>query len=547
MRLRVQMPVFFALAAASAWAQLQPTIAPRSMVNAASLTPASIPGGSIAQGSIFSIFGTNLGPANPLTQTNFPLDTQLGGIVVRVIQGTTTLNAIPIYASATRIDAIMPSNAPLGMVSVQAANGVVRGNMAPVRVTDASFGIYTINQIGFGPGQVMNLNDDGSAAGQNTAASPAVQGQTIQLIGSGLGANGDFPPVTVEVFVGGEASTVVSSGRSGDVGGQDQITFQIPDDALLGCYVPVMVRLNGTVPSNTATIAISSDGSACADAVNPFSNAIITGGKLAFAVALRSSVREDVGTLTPTDVVSDNAAIYLRSESGGSLAFNPVFSLPPPGSCITQSGAGDWFTRSAIPGTEPSAGYLKGPANFSVTGQGSGKSAPLAATGLGMAKVGSRISIFAKVPSTIFLGPGNTVISAGATPTVGGISTTISMPPVPNWSNRDQITNIDRTMDLTVNFDGIADGQTVMIVGGAVDVPTYSTALFACVAPPGATSFTVPAPVLAAIPASRRLPIQTKGVLYVGTASVPTTFTATNIDFGIGIGLALNGKTVVFK
>lgn len=92
--------------------------------------------------------------------------------MVRVIQGATTLNAIPIYVSATRIDAIMPSNVPLGMVSIQAANGAVRGNMAPARVTDASFGISTANTIGIGPGQFMNLNDDGSTT-QNTAASPA--------------------------------------------------------------------------------------------------------------------------------------------------------------------------------------------------------------------------------------------------------------------------------------------------------------------------------------------------------------------------------------
>lgn len=37
-------------------------IAPRGIVNAASFMPAALPGGPIAQGSLFSIFGVNLGP-----------------------------------------------------------------------------------------------------------------------------------------------------------------------------------------------------------------------------------------------------------------------------------------------------------------------------------------------------------------------------------------------------------------------------------------------------------------------------------------------------
>ena len=555
MRLRFWLPAIVTVS--GAFAQPSPMVAPHSVVNSASIVPASIPGGWIAQGSIFSMYGTNLGPAQPLTQTGFPLSTQLGSFIVRVVQGTTVANAIPIYASPTRIDAIMPSTAPLGMVSIQVLNGVVRGNMAPARVTGASFGIYTANQIGFGPGQIQNINDDGSTT-QNTAASPAVQGQTVTLSGTGLGAiagddsqppaDGDIPQATVEVFVGGESTTVVSNGRDPCCGGQDQITFQVPADALLGCYVPVLVRLNGTVPSNSATMAISSDGSACSDPGNPLSNAIINGGDLALAVALRSAIREDIGTKSPTDVISDNAALYLRTETGGSQAFNPVFSLPPPGSCMTLAGAGDWFTKGAIPGTAPGGGYFKGPANLAITGQGSSKIVPLGSpNGLAMLKIGSFVSTFAKVPSTIFLNPGNTYLTAAAAAPLGGISASLVMPAVPNWSNRDQVSPIDRTQDLTVTFDPVDPSLTVLIAGGAVDVPTYSTALFACVAPPGSNSFTVPAAVLSTLPASRPLPIDTKGILYVGTVSAPASFSPAGIDFGIGLAVALNGKTVIFQ
>ena len=88
--------LLFVTLAAAALGQVSPMIAPRSIVNAASLAPMTFPGGGIAQGSLFSIFGTNLGPSTALSQTNYPLDTQLGGFAVRVIEGTTTLSAIPV-------------------------------------------------------------------------------------------------------------------------------------------------------------------------------------------------------------------------------------------------------------------------------------------------------------------------------------------------------------------------------------------------------------------------------------------------------------------
>src|SRR5580698_1673603 len=94
------------------------TIFPRGIVNAASFVAPGLPGGAIAQGSIFSIFGTNLGPGSspPLA---FPLVTTLGGVSIKVSQGANSVNAIPLFVSPGQINALMPSNTPLGLVSVQ--------------------------------------------------------------------------------------------------------------------------------------------------------------------------------------------------------------------------------------------------------------------------------------------------------------------------------------------------------------------------------------------------------------------------------------------
>src|SRR5205823_5836186 len=92
-----------------------PLIYNRAILNAASFMPPGVPGGPIARGSIFSIFGTRLGPSSPTKVSSFPLGTTLANISITVSQGSTTVNAIPLYVSESQINAIMPSNAPLGV------------------------------------------------------------------------------------------------------------------------------------------------------------------------------------------------------------------------------------------------------------------------------------------------------------------------------------------------------------------------------------------------------------------------------------------------
>ena len=51
----------------------QPLISPKGIVNSASFAPPQTVGGAVAQGSIFSIFGTQMGPAAGVQPTAFPL------------------------------------------------------------------------------------------------------------------------------------------------------------------------------------------------------------------------------------------------------------------------------------------------------------------------------------------------------------------------------------------------------------------------------------------------------------------------------------------
>src|ERR1039458_7886089 len=112
-------------------------IGSRSIVNAASFMAPGLPAGAIARGSIFSIFGGHLGPASSPALA-FPLSATLGGVSITVTQGTATVNAIPLYVSASQINAIMPSNAPLGKVSVSVT---ANGDRKSTRLNSSHLGI----------------------------------------------------------------------------------------------------------------------------------------------------------------------------------------------------------------------------------------------------------------------------------------------------------------------------------------------------------------------------------------------------------------------
>ena len=57
-----------------------PYINGHSVRNGASYLPPSLPSGAIAQGSIFALFGSALGPAAGVQALTYPLLTVLGGV-----------------------------------------------------------------------------------------------------------------------------------------------------------------------------------------------------------------------------------------------------------------------------------------------------------------------------------------------------------------------------------------------------------------------------------------------------------------------------------
>ena len=149
--------LLFGAVASLLWAAGDPAIAPDGVLNGASFLPPRLRSGSIAQGSIFSIFGANIGPDELVQALTVPLPTELGETSVTITQGEVSVSAIVLAAVAGQINAIMPSNAPLGAVEVTVTRGGATSAPIEVIVVEAAVGIFTANATGVGPGSITNF------------------------------------------------------------------------------------------------------------------------------------------------------------------------------------------------------------------------------------------------------------------------------------------------------------------------------------------------------------------------------------------------------
>jgi uncharacterized protein (TIGR03437 family) len=548
----------FSLLALALSVQAQsPLIFSRSTFNAASFMPAGIPGGAIAQGSIFSVFGSHLGPATAVTASSFPLGTMLGGVSLNVVQGATIVHAIPVYVSASQINAIMPSNAPLGAVSLQVTSGNARSNMSPARVAASALGIFTATGTGIGPGILYNFVSQNNQP-VNSPLVTAKNGQVITLWGTGLGpvATGDNVapkagdlPVQVEVFVGGQPAAVQYSGRSTCCAGVDQVVFTVPANAPAGCWVPVYVRTGGTAVSNVVTMGINPKGDVCSTDVLPqITSIIVKGGIFGKAVAVRAFTHQDIGTFAPVDVTADYHLSYAFDSTPGPFPFHPIYSFPPSGTCTVYTVPGDLLGGDLVPGTPPENMPPDFGAPFLLTGPNGMRTLTSLFSTVRISYLGGMISNNI-LPSSLYLNPGSYKLMGFGGTDIGPFSVSFSIPQPLTWTNRDQLASIDRTQPLTISWTGGDSGQVVTVMGFGEDLPTNSSAVFACIASPGAGSLTVPPAILANLPPTRGNPLQSKDVIYLVTlpGTSMQSFSAKGLNQGVSMFSLINGKTVVIQ
>ena len=263
------------------------------VTNAASNITTGLPNAGIAQGAIFTIFGTNLGPGTLSVAQNAFQSTILSGTSVSVTVSGTTVAPLLYYTSATQVSALLPSNTPAGTGTVTVTyNGQV-GLAAPITVVASNFGIFTVTSDGQGAPIVTNGDYSlvstmkaANCGGPYTTCGAANPGDTLVLWGTGLGpVSGsdsagaglgvNMPNLPLTVWLGGVQAAVSYQGRSGCCIGEDQIVFTVPANVPTGCAVPLAVQIGNEV-GNYRLMAVAPKGTrTCPPSNSTFSSALV--------------------------------------------------------------------------------------------------------------------------------------------------------------------------------------------------------------------------------------------------------------------------------
>jgi hypothetical protein len=131
---------------------------------------------------------------------------------------------------------------------------------------------------------------------------------------------------------------------------------------------------------------------------------------------------------------------------------------------------------------------------------------------------------------------------------VGGFQFTLNLPDPLVWTNQDSIAAVTRAQGVTVTWTGgDANSSYVTISGYSSMSSPQVTGAFTCTAPASAGSFTVPAIVTLALPASSSSDGVPTGILSVGNSGTPVRFSATGIDAGYGNYSFLNSKNLGYQ
>jgi uncharacterized protein (TIGR03437 family) len=177
--------------------------------------------------------------------------------------------ALPLlFVGPEQINFHLPHELAGGSVNLTVTHGGTES--APLRLTFTGTswpGIFTLDQSGQGQGAILIA---GTALVAGDVGRAARKGEVVEIYCTGLGrvtgapAAGQPAPSsplartieTASVTIGGAAAEVLFSGLAPGLAGVYQVNAVVPAAAATGPRAPVVVRMGGGPPSNTATMAI---------------------------------------------------------------------------------------------------------------------------------------------------------------------------------------------------------------------------------------------------------------------------------------------------
>ena len=555
---------------------------------------------AIAQGSLFVVFGQNIGPAQIAQASAFPLPAQLGGTAIAVEFGSTSLNCPMVYSVAGQAAAILPSTTPPGQATLMLTyNGVQSPYPVSINVVPTAAGIYTLSSSGLGPGVFTALDNS-----VKTFTATAKPGDIVTAWATGLGPIGSpdnvlpssFPNFGgVEVFVGTQAASVIYGGRSGCCSGVDQIAFAIPA-GVTGCYLPVAVRRGGTL-SNFVTIAVSGNGAPCSDTAptvptsiysraaggQPIKTAAIAIGPLPLlrdaGFNQRQYLAETLSKLLHVKVSEQDATALLRaieaknhravvrtmakyasalkaldaaarakvqaqltsSQQGTAAAFGQYSTAG-----ILASAMGGLFPSagtcivpqlsSGLPGTSSGSSSKGLDAGASLSLSGQVGSWTLTPTSTGQYQV-----VFGSMPSGPNVPPGAYTLSGAGGKDVGAFTAALNIGGNIVWTNKSAVSTVDRSQPLTITWSGESNPGYVLL-GGYSDSSNHQPSGFLCTVDATKGSFTIPSFILSALQ-----PTGTRGVMFIGPHPLSRQVTIPGIDLAYFADASSDSKSLTFQ
>jgi uncharacterized protein (TIGR03437 family) len=470
--------------------------------------------GTVAQGAIFIVKGTNLSDQTTTLQS-VPLQTTLVGVRLELTVAGTTTFAPMYYALPTQLGGILPSNTPTGSGTLIVRNNGRSSSPRAITVVRSAFGMLTLN--GSGTGAAAVHNDAYILLNSANATNP---GKAVIFYGSGLGptpanetveqsggnASGDLTSIPITVTVGGKAAQVLYRGRT-IFPGLDQINVMMPALDVYGCEIPVAITTNG-VQANAGTIPVAASGAACpppatsggggspsltAAEIDTF---VARGFYTSGGMSLHNSITYSAaGTLTRTNSV---AGLFTRT-SGADLGrmlrnqLPPGFPIQPitPGNCLVYNSTQLYDPYPLITRVNLDAG-----AQLTAAGPNGSQNSPR----LNIQVAGPTYNTPNNFPNT-FVVPGRYALSGPGGSQVGGFSGTLDVVQdfvLTNPTNF--VTAINRGAPLTISWSG-GDPSTVLTIQGSSFVGSVAT-VFQCIESVSAGQFTVPASILSQLPAA---------------------------------------------
>jgi uncharacterized protein (TIGR03437 family) len=506
------------------------------ILNNYGLVPAGFSNSGIAPGSLFIVKGAGL--ANPAAQalplqdpTKGPLPTTLNGASVQITSNGVTVTPVFYYAIAVQLALVLPSNTPAGSATLTVSYGGQTSAPASFQVVQNAMGFDTYYGTGSGLGVAQNYQ----TGALYNYTSPIPPGATVQLWGSGLGADPardtTFNPAVVpinnlsHIYIGGLDATILYQGGSG-YPGLNQIDVTIPAGVAMGCNVSLVGVNAAGVPTNFLSLPIGNG--VCADPAFGTTGAQLQNGSgqttvntgLLYLAQSTSPASSGSGTETTTNVTD---GIF---ESVTGTSYGTGSGSVSVGGCVAG--------QSATAGTVPTITGLNA-GSISVTGPNGAASLTEPGTGLYEGQLASGF-----IPSSggtfTFTGTGGTGAAS-----IGAFTTSVTFPsPLLVWSNTAADATITRGSGATFSWTGGAAGTYVVIGGSSTGTSSGGFGSFICIAPVAAGQFTVPSYVLSALPAGT-------GSTSVANVSSYGTFSAPGLNAGAAFGEVSQSIGTTFK